>query len=187
MRVSEVYGIGLRQGALDFVDVDVVNDVPLFIDPPAIAYLSSPWADSCVSSIQSFFQRVLDHIRVGNDSDAIALLSQLGEPNETHLGLSKGRSQGNAVGGTLALEFWQSLSSSHAARSGLLTDLEDTALLIESIGPDRISDVTTNLIRTELIEYTQAACWFYGIPTEEGVATGAEPGSTDVVGPNRGE
>lgn len=37
MRVSEFYSLGLTQGSLDFVDVDVENDVPLFIDPRAIA------------------------------------------------------------------------------------------------------------------------------------------------------
>ncbi|WP_143770631.1 hypothetical protein [Pseudonocardia dioxanivorans] len=104
----------------------------------------------------------------------MAILKNLSEPNETHLGLSKGRSQGNAVGDKLAEKFWEELSGSRAAQSGLITDLEDTALLIENVREDRISDVTTCLIRTQLIEYTQAACEYYGIPTRAGSYAGSE-------------
>jgi hypothetical protein len=48
-----------------------------------------------------------------------------------------------------------------------LSDLEDTSLLIDGIGPDLISDITTNVIRGALIGYTQSACTFYGIDMEE--------------------
>jgi len=39
-------------------------------------------------------------------------------------------------------------------------------LLVEGIGRDKISDITTNIIRHKLVEYTQAQCEFWGIPTE---------------------
>ncbi|MEU7652475.1 hypothetical protein AB0C41_10715 [Micromonospora taraxaci] len=172
MRVSEFYKLGKSQSELDFVDVDIVNDVELYIDPSAISQLSSSWADSCVASIQSFFQRVLDAIGNGNDQEAISLLSALREPNETHLGLSTGRSRGSGLGDKLAEDFWESLSKSKAARSGLLQDLEDTALLIEGVDRDRISDITTNLIRTQLVEFTQETAKFHGIDLSPDVAYG---------------
>ncbi|MFI5994821.1 hypothetical protein ACIBAC_23650 [Streptomyces sp. NPDC051362] len=53
---------------------------------------------------------------------------------------------------------------SKAASTGLLSDLEDTSLLIPGIGRDIVSDITTHVIRGALIGYTQAACDFYGIP-----------------------
>src|SRR5205814_2141831 len=120
MRVSQRYKLGRTQGELDFVDVDTTKDTALFIDPRAMAQLNNSWARSCTSNVQSFFQRVLEAIHTGNDDEAIALLMGLGEPNETHLGLSRGRSRGNAVGEKLAKEFWQALSSSRAVRSGLI-------------------------------------------------------------------
>ncbi|WP_188037320.1 hypothetical protein [Actinotalea sp. JY-7885] len=171
MRVSQHYGLTGNQGTFDFIDVHIERDTPLFIDPSVIASLSSPWAGECVSSIQNFFQRVLDHILAGDTSRALGLLSRLGEDNSTRLGYS-GRSRGSGLGAGLAAKFYRELSTSQALRSGLITDLEDTALLIEGIREDRISDVTTNIIRKQLVEYTQATAAFYGIPLVSGIVIG---------------
>jgi hypothetical protein len=49
----------------------------------------------------------------------------------------------------------------------LLKDLEETALVIREIDVDRISDVTTNIVRQPLIDYTQEMAEHYGIPMEK--------------------
>ncbi|MFB9151581.1 hypothetical protein [Roseovarius ramblicola] len=64
------------------------------------------------------------------------------------------------------------MAKSEAAKSGLLTDLEDTVLMIEGISVDVVSDIVTNIIRGPLIEYTQEACEQYGIPLTSGVVSG---------------
>ncbi|GAA0288681.1 hypothetical protein [Kineococcus aurantiacus] len=171
MRVSELFGLTGSQGSFDFIDVDVEHDTPLFIDPSALATLQSPWANSCISSIQSFFQAVLDKIRAKDSFGAMALLRELGEVNATHLGYSS-VSQGSGVGDGLAEKFYDELANSDAVASGFVTDLEDTALLVEGVREDRISDVTTNIIREQLVEYTQATAEFYEIPTQDGLAIG---------------
>jgi len=107
------------------------------------------------------------------------LLSGLHEPNETHLGLSKGVAQGRAMGSGLSTGLWKALRESEAARSGLIEDLEDTVLLIEGIGPDVVSDITTNIIRGPLIEYTQLMCSQHGIPMEADVDSGSVWSSTE--------
>jgi hypothetical protein len=173
MRVSEYFNLGRTQGELDFVDVDVVGDVELYVDPRAIRLLPSEWGQECVSLIQNFFHAVLNAIRAKRDDEAVALLSGLTEPNETHLGLSRGRAQGTGLGPGLARESYESLSRSEAASSGLLTDLEDTALMVEGIDRDRVSDIATNIIREPLIRYTQAACSLYGIPVKKNVESGS--------------
>ena len=171
-RVSEIYKLGLGQGSLDFVDVDIFTDTPLFISPRALQTLPSDWGDECVHLVQSFFGEVLQLIKSGRNEKAEALLAELKEPNETHLGLSVGKSQGRALGTESAKKVWAALSRSEAAKSGLLRDLEDTALLIEGVGVDIISDVTTNIIRGPLITYTQDMAEFYGIPLESNLAAG---------------
>jgi hypothetical protein len=60
-----------------------------------------------------------------------------------------------------------SLQRSRAATSGLLQDLEDTAVFVKWIGPDIISDVTTNVCKGMLISYTQSVAENYGIRLEE--------------------
>ncbi|MFC2033875.1 hypothetical protein ACFLTT_00525 [Chloroflexota bacterium] len=103
----------------------------------------------------------------GNEQEARRILSALREPNETHLGLSVGRAQGRALGPSSAIDVADSLASSIAVRTGLLEDLEDTILMVPGIGPDIISDVTTNIIRSPLISYTVSMCKYYGIPLHE--------------------
>jgi len=172
MRVSTYYKLGRTQASLDFVDVDIVADTPLFISPKAIAMQQSEWADRCVSLIQNFFETVLDLIKKGKNVEARRLLSMLREPNETHLGLSKGKSRGRALGSESAKDVWKALANSQAAKSGLLKDLEDTVLLIEGVSVDIVSDIATNIIRQPLIEYTQEMADQLGIPVKPGVASG---------------
>jgi hypothetical protein len=167
IRVSEYYKLSRKQGELDFVDVDIHGDSTVFLDPRALRFVDSLWGHECVSLIQNFFQHVLDLIRAGHDRKAVTLLEGLAEPNETHLGLSSGKAKGRGVGPHSASNAWRALSKSKAIKTGLLRDLEETILFIPGIGPDLISDMTTNIIRAPLIQYTLDACHYYNIATEE--------------------
>lgn len=171
-RVSEIFNLGFGQGSLDFVDVDIFTDTALFLSPRALEVLGTDWGDECVHLVRSFFGEVMSLIKAGKNRAAEELLGELREPNETHLGLSVGKSRGRALGTESAQKVWEALSESEAAKSGLLKDLEDTALMIEGIGVDIISDVTTNIIRGPLIVYTQEMAKHYGIPLEPNVAAG---------------
>lgn len=170
--MSRYFKLGRVQGTLDFVDVDTESDVPVFIDPMALSLLSTDWAHECQALIDDFFSTILELINAKNNASAIALLASLNEPNETHLGMSQGRSQGTAIGPDFAKQIFQKMAGSKAVTRGLITHLEESALMIPGIDRDRISDVTTNIIRGPLILYTQAMCQYYGIPTNSGVPTG---------------
>lgn len=172
MRVSQKYKLGATQAELEFVDVDIRNDTKLFVDPMALTYIESDWAEECVSLIQDFFSEVMDSIQSGDSSRARRLLASLSEPNEAHLGLSKGRSAGSGVGDVLAHEIYDALVSSRASSTGLLSDLQDTILFVDSIGHDRVSDITINIIRSQLITFTQDVCRYYLIPMKPGVSSG---------------
>lgn len=172
MRVSEYFKLGLTQPSLDFVDVDIERDIKVFVDPRALRLLPSTWGAECVSLVQNFFQAVITAIANNENETARNLLIYLKEPNETHLGLSREKARGRALGASSAYDLWEALSRSEAITSGLLEDLEDTILMIEGIGPDIVSDITTNLIREPLIAYTQDVCAAYDIPTELEVDSG---------------
>jgi hypothetical protein len=172
MKVSQHFKLGLSQPGLEFVDVDLDRDVPLFVDPRAIRLLDSEWAEHGVALVQDFFRYVLSRIAAGEHDDAWRLLGVLREPNETHLGLSRGRPRGHGLGAQSAAEVWKALSESEAVQSGLLEDLEDTILVIPGISNDLISDMTTDIIKRLLIEFTQDSCEFHGIPLTTDVASG---------------
>src|SRR5947207_11857769 len=120
MRVSEYYHLRRTQPSLDFVDVDIENDTPVYIDPSTIKKLSDEWASQCLEMLGTFFDSVLDAIKMNDQERARHLLIRLQEPNETHFGLSKGRSRGRALGPDLVEKVCNNLTVSRAARSGIL-------------------------------------------------------------------
>lgn len=170
MRLSERYQLGVTQAALDFVDVDPTRDVPVYIDPAAIRLQAGEWSEGCQSQLRTYFAELLEGVRKSDVHRLRELVAPLvgsqGEPNETHLGVSSGRSRGRGLAQSQADALIAGLAASRAATSGLLRDLEDSVLFIPGLGPDILSDMTTCVIRISLVEYTQKMCSFYEIPTE---------------------
>ncbi len=164
MKISQYFRLGKSQYEIDFVDVDTRNDTPLYIDPYAISVRNDPWAIECHNHIVDFFQIVVDCIRNNEDDKAKELLSFLHEPQETHFGVSIAGSNGRGVGGLQSIEIFEALKGSRAVQTGFLKDLEDCALMIEGIDRDKISDIATNIIRRQLIEYTKDQCNLLNIP-----------------------
>jgi hypothetical protein len=165
------FSLGKTQGELDFVNLRLETDTWLCVDPFAVSQRLDPLSVSCHRTLLAFFQRVVDSIRAVNDSEAMALLGHLREPNETRLGLSSRKPQGAGVGNQQARQLLEALRRSSAVKSGFLSSLEECELMIDGFGRDKISDLTTNIIRGHLIKYTQNQCSLHNVPMES-VATG---------------
>lgn len=170
---SQVFGINKSQHELDFIDIPLDHgDIPLFIDPYSIAVKKDEWSINAHNDIIHFFQVVVDAIRRGDQVAAMNALKDLKEPNYTRLGLSTGdQPRGRGVTGETAIDLYHALANSTAVRTGFLHELEDCELLIPGIGRDKISDITTNVIKRYLVIYTQQQCALFNIPTHE-VASG---------------
>ncbi len=161
---SAHYKLNKFQDELDFVDIPIADDVPLFIDPYVFSVREDLWSAECNNLIVDFFHTVINAIRSKNARYAQTLLSNLNEPTETHLGVSRSSVSGRGIGGKQAFDLYNQLSKSEAAKTGKMADLSDCELLIPGIGFDKVSDITTNIIRKKLIEYTQEQCRLYNIP-----------------------
>ena len=62
-RFSHYFNLGLTQASLDFVNIDVVEDSPGYLDPHAIRTQQGPWIEGCQDSITTYFDSLLDAIR----------------------------------------------------------------------------------------------------------------------------
>jgi len=172
VKLSTYLKLGVTQHEIDFVDIDIENDTPLFIDPHFLASRCDPWSRDATGSIRSFFRHFLTLVRSGNQELALELFLSLREPNETRLGLSKGRSQGRGVGHDDAAKIFKSLLASKAVQTGLVEDIEDCRLFVDGVDKDKTSDMTTNIIRRQLITYTQRQCKLWKIPMTPDVPSG---------------
>lgn len=172
MRISERFGLGKSQYELDFVDIDTNIDMPLFLDPYYISKQEFPLAEESFRSLKSYFEFLLKLLRQGKKEEARELFGYLGEPNEICLGMSKGVPAGHGMGLMDANKIFKSLVKSKAFETGLMEDIEDCRIFVPNVDRDKVSDMTANIIRKQLIKYTQEQCELWGIPLTDGVASG---------------
>lgn len=165
-KFSIYFNIGLNQRQLDFVDIDTDDDIAVYVDPYAIEIQNDEWSADASEHIRTFFSQVLSALRAGNDFRAESLMSNLREPKETFLGVSKGKPRGRGVGKQQARRLIRAMKESQAYKSGLIKDLSEMALYVDGIDKDKISDLTTNIIRRKLVQYTQQQCDLFGIETK---------------------
>ena len=166
-RFSDYFALGKTQVQLDFVDIPMETDIPLFVDPYAMHISSQDWLRECGNAVVEYFQILIDSIKRDRDKVVLQLLDNFHEPNETHLGMSSGRPSGRGWGPTQAKQLHEALKNSAAVRTGNLQDLGDFEMFIPGIGPDKISDLATNIIKGDLLQYTEEQCRLLGIPTEQ--------------------
>lgn len=165
IRISDHFGLKKSQAELDFVDVPIDGDLLLFVDPYAFTLDNDPWFVECNNLIVDYFALLVKSIRAGKVAEATRLLGNLHEPDDTHLGFARSGKPGRGVGRNQAEDLLDALTNSKAVQSGALTDLSECELLIPGISSDKISDVTTNIIRGKLVEYTGSQCALHNIAT----------------------
>ena len=67
MIVSEYSNLDRTQTELDFVDVDVIGDIRVFVDPRALRLLDSYWGAECRFLLQNGFRKVIGALGSGNE------------------------------------------------------------------------------------------------------------------------
>lgn len=172
MKISEHFDLEATQFTLDFVDIDTEHDTPLFLDPFYMGMRTDAWSSGASRTLRNFFETFVNLVREGREAEAQELFQYLHEPNETCLGLSKDKPRGNAIGEVDGRKLYDSIAGSRAVQTGIVEDIEDFRLFIPGIDKDKISDMTTNVIRRHLIDYTKSQCLLWGIDLTPGVQTG---------------
>ncbi len=166
-RFSDHFKINKKQSQLDFVDIPLDTDIRLYVDPYALHISPVDWVRTAGDLVVTYFDLLLQALKKGDKSKAMMMLSHLHEPNETRLGQSKGLPNGKGWSDGQARQLYDALARSKAIKSGLLKDIGDLELFLPGIAEDKISDLAINVIRSELVAYTQEQCELHDVPTEE--------------------
>ncbi len=111
--------------------------------------------------------RSIKNIRKKDIKTLYKTLSGLSEPNETRLGFAISKKKGNSISKKIKPKLIEAIQRNKAVQTGILSDFADAELFIEDIGPDRISDITTKIIKSELVKFTQEQCNSLKIPMEK--------------------
>ncbi len=172
MKISEILNLNKSQFELDFVDIDIERDIPLFIDSNLIRKYDSEFNARFVVTMDSFFSYLINTLSNDFDQQAKYLCSHLSEINETHLGLSKGKSQGKGVGQLGAEKIFDALKNSQAIENGVLKNIEDLRVLVNGFDKDMLSDMLTNILKKQLLEYTINQCNLLNIKLTPNVPSG---------------
>lgn len=161
--ITKYFGIADNAYQINFFDIKVNRDTKAFVDPGVLRASNNSFSDECKDLIVDFFKEFIDALKTNNETRGLYLLDGLKETNYFHLGLSKEKSNGRSVGKELNQKIWDSFKNSKAAKSGFLNDIEDSALFIENIGPDRISDMVCAILREKFAIYTQKISAYYNL------------------------
>lgn len=174
MNFSKFHNLGISgHQDIDFVDIKLDADVALYLDPERIAFSNHPLASAAVALIQDFFSTLYDVALEQDDWKLYHMLSFGREPNETHLGLSSACSCGRGTSPEILMPIIKNMKQAGLFERGLITQLGDLQLWTPNFGFDRLSDLTTNIIKELLYYYTVEQYKFWGIeiPNDRRVVT----------------
>jgi hypothetical protein len=168
MSLEETLFPHLRQLEVDFVIPRLVEDLPLCIDPFLLYKSRDPELRSLHDLVVRHFGAGVDAIRLGDMVEAERILD-FPEASEVGFGYGSKNKRGSGLGTTLQKLLIDSLTLSPAILVRGIRHIEEMQLISPGIGPDRVGDIASNILKNYLIEYTQRQCGIHNIPVERNV------------------
>lgn len=171
-RLSDVFGLVVRQDEVDFVVPHLREDLPLYLDPFLLWASSRDDYQELHESLLGFIEQVRAYAVNGQALQAKKLLAEVREPNELGLGYASGSKQGSALGPATISAIVELFPRIPQLEIAGLNHVEILALLVPKLAEDRISDLTANVIKRWLAEFSTARATQLGIPTRKYRLTG---------------
>ncbi len=139
------------------IDINLVCDLPLFIDPMLIFNSEKPEYKELHEQIIKYFHFLAQKSVSGFTDGELRTYFNFSEIKNNWLGYSKTGNAGNGNGKAFSVFFAQNIRfalQTHNISAGI--HFEKALLLFDGNGRDKISDLTTHLILDYLAQYTQA-------------------------------
>lgn len=157
--ITTFFGIS---GYVPFVNVDVESDTKLFIDPALIAFQTpsdqlASQADKMLRDYSALLCTLITSSSAADQRRAYEMLTNLNEPRETRLGLAAKGFNGHGVDTYFRDKIGEALTNDLRAliAVGIFEWIGALPLFVEDFDRDRMSDMTTAIIRGALIDFTE--------------------------------
>jgi hypothetical protein len=170
-KFSEVMGIIINDED-DWYDPIVGYDTRLFIDPFLIFRSTDLLFRNSHKKIIRFFNSAVEIISSSRNEKSSFYYKRarsillFPEINELCLGFSSKTSQGAGSGKGFSEAMIDAIWTTIIKETQSLNHFEQLEIFNEGIGPDRISDITANILKKELIQFTQQVCEKHSIKTK---------------------
>jgi hypothetical protein len=159
---------GVSQYDVDFVIPRIGIDVPVGIDPFLLYKSRDPEYRRLHQLLLSTFGAGMAAVKRAALGEAKRILD-FPEVSEVGLGYTKSGKRGSGVGAHLAGLIVETLQGSPSLQERGIRHVEEMQLVSAGIGSDRVSDITANVLKRFLIEYTQRQCAIWRIELKKDV------------------
>ena len=162
MLFSERFGIKYM-GDEEWFNPILHQDTLLFIDPFSVFKSQDELFKDSYSEIMYFFQQAFELIAHSGGLEShlsykkAKNMLMFPEVNSICLGYSNTQ-HGSGTGLKWSKTLTHNISRLIAKGVTHISHFEELGIFCEGIGPDRLSDMTANLLKTRLIAYTQKIC-----------------------------
>lgn len=171
MLFSEYFNIKCL-GDEDWFNPILTQDTLLFIDPFAVFKSKDELFKDTYSEMMYFFQQAFELIaHAGGNKNNLSYkkaesMLLFPEKNAFCLGYSKTR-RGSGTGPLWAKTLASNINSIIARGVTHISHFEELGIFCTGVGPDRLSDMTTNLLKNRFITYTQRICNLHEVPMKK--------------------
>lgn len=163
MLLPAAFGLSFTQAEVDFVIPNLKMDIPLAIDPFLLFKSRDPYLRGLHTQMVSIFNQGIELYQNG-DRRGLDRLIQFPEIDEIGFGYSDQSIRGRGLGTQLNSLLAETLAASPELQARGLRHVEELQLVSLGVGPDRVSDIAGNALKSYLIEYTQRQAELWGIP-----------------------
>lgn len=167
MNLSEYYNLNINgHKDIDFIDIPIDKDINLYLDPSRICDSSSELSHISNLTVKSYFDKLFEECTNNNIYNLNSLFIHVGERNETHLGISKSKPQGNGASQDILLSIFKPLIQQGIFENKKMNSPALIPIFAKSFGEDRMSDFLTNILSKILAEWTVVQCEKWSIQTK---------------------
>lgn len=164
-RLNDCYDLLFTQEEVDFAIPFLDEDLPFYLDPFLLWKSPSQQDNALHLSLINSFNYLGSLVNSNKIKEAERILIEISECSEVGLGHS-GKRIGLKIGQKTANKILNLFKEIPKIQKNGFIHFEEIQLYVDHISSDRISDISCNLLKNHLIDYTIDQCSKWNIPTK---------------------